>query len=65
MRHMGSLLQHVGSCSLTRDRTQPPALGVWHLSHWNTREVSQNIIYMHHCFEIIVVIYCISREAHI
>ena len=34
-----SQLQHVGSSSLTRDWTQAPALGVWNLSHWTTREV--------------------------
>ena len=33
-------LWHVGSNSLTRDRTQPPALGVQTLSHWASREVS-------------------------
>ena len=29
----------VGSSSLTRDQTQPLALGVWSPSHWTTREV--------------------------
>ena len=29
----------MGSSSLTRDRTWAPALGVWSLSHWATREV--------------------------
>ena len=34
------LVTTVGSSSLTRDRTWgPPALGVWSLSHWDTREV--------------------------
>ena len=28
-----------GSSSLTRDQTWPPALGVWNLTHWTTREV--------------------------
>ena len=32
-------LQHAGSSSLTRDWTQPPALGVPSLSHWISREV--------------------------
>ena len=32
-------LQHVGSSSLTRDRTQAPCIGVWSLRHWTTREV--------------------------
>ena len=34
-----SQLQHVGSSFLTRDWTQAPALGVWSLSHWTTKEV--------------------------
>ena len=34
-----SQLQHVGSSFLTRDWTQAPALGVWSLSYWTTREV--------------------------
>ena len=32
-------LQHMGSSSLTRNQTGPPALGAWSLSHWTTREV--------------------------
>ena len=32
-------LWHVGSSSLTRDRTWAPALGAWSLSHWTTRQV--------------------------
>jgi len=33
-------LKHMGSSSLTRDRTpRPPALGAWGLSHWTAREV--------------------------
>ena len=32
-------LQHVGSSSLTKDRTQAPCSGTWNLSHWSTREV--------------------------
>ena len=35
------LLWHVGSSSLTRDQTQPPALEAQSLSHWTTREVPQ------------------------
>ena len=31
---------HVGSSSLTRDRTWDPALGAQGLSHWTTRKVS-------------------------
>ena len=34
---LGLKLQHVRSSSLTRDWT--PALGVWSLSHWTSREV--------------------------
>ena len=30
---------HPGSSSLTRDRTGPPALGVWCLNSWTIREV--------------------------
>ena len=33
------ILWHVGSSSLTRDRTQAPALGVWSLKCWTMREV--------------------------
>ena len=29
----------MGSSSLTRDRTQAPAMGAWNLSHWATRKV--------------------------
>ena len=29
----------MGSSSLTRNGTWPPALGAWNLSHWTTREV--------------------------
>ena len=29
----------VGSNSLTRDQTQPPALEAWSLKHWTAREV--------------------------
>ena len=32
-------VQHVGSSSLTRNQAGAPALGVWCLSHWTTREV--------------------------
>ena len=32
-------MQHVGSSSLTRNQVRAPALGVWCLSHWPTREV--------------------------
>ena len=32
-------MQHVGSSSLTRDRTWAPAQGTWSLSHWTTRKV--------------------------
>ena len=32
---------HAGSSSLTRDQTQAPALGVWSLTHWTTREVPE------------------------
>ena len=32
---------HMGSSSLTRDWTRPPALGAWSLSHQNSREVPQ------------------------
>ena len=31
------LLWHVGTSSLTRDKTQSPALATWSLSHWTTR----------------------------
>ena len=34
-----SSLQHVGSSSLTRDRTQAPCIGAQSLNHWTTREV--------------------------
>ena len=37
--HTGSLLQHVESSFLTRDRTQTPYMGAQSLSHWTTREV--------------------------
>ena len=30
---------HAGSSSLTRDRTQTPALGAWSPTHWTTWEV--------------------------
>ena len=33
------MLWHVGSSSLTRDRTETPAQGVWNLSHWISEEV--------------------------
>lgn len=39
MQNLLSQLQHVGSSSKTRDRTQPPALEVQSLSYWTTREV--------------------------
>ena len=29
-------MEHVTSSFLTRDQTQPPALGAWSLSHWTT-----------------------------
>ena len=33
-------MQHIGSTSLTTDQTWgPPALGMWRLSYWTTREV--------------------------
>ena len=35
----GSSLPYVGSSSLNRDEPRTPALGVWSLSHWTTREV--------------------------
>ena len=35
----GPQLQHVGSSSLTRDRTWAPALGAQSLNHWASREV--------------------------
>ena len=38
---MNSQLQHGGSSSLARDQTQAPALKVWSLSHWTTREVPE------------------------
>ena len=34
-----SCSMHVGSSSPTRNRTQPPSLGAWSLTHWTTREV--------------------------
>ena len=41
MRLKGSLIFVVacGICSLARDGSQPPALGVWSLNPWTTREV--------------------------
>ena len=44
----GSLLQHVGSCSPTRDPTQAPALGAQTLSHWTTREVPETVAFEMH-----------------
>ena len=41
----GLSLQHVGSSSLTRDQTQVPFLGVWHLTHWTTREVPVSLLF--------------------
>ena len=38
-RSLWSSLRHAGSSSLMRDRTWPPALGAWSLSHWTTREI--------------------------
>ena len=37
--HANSQLCQVGSSSLTRDRTRPPAVEAQSLSHWITREV--------------------------
>ena len=38
-------LRYVGSSSLTRDRTQPPALGVHSLSHWTIgKSQQQNVL---------------------
>ena len=37
-------LQHVGSSSLIRDRTGPPTLGAWSLSHWTTRGVPASAV---------------------
>ena len=39
-------LQHVGSSSLTKDRTLAPALGAWSLGHWTTREVPVYLFYL-------------------
>ena len=36
---MASWLRLMGSSSLTRDRTNPPFIGITSLSHWTTREV--------------------------
>ena len=36
---------HVGSSSLTRDRTRPPALGGWNLNHCATREVPTLVLF--------------------
>ena len=44
--HVNSQMQHVGSRSLTTDRTQAsPALGAQSLSHWTTREVLLNVFF--------------------
>ena len=39
MWHENSWSWHVGSSSLTRDQTLPPALGAQSLSQWTIREV--------------------------
>ena len=41
-------MQHVGSSSLTRGRTPPPALGAQRLSHWATREIPKLIFKKDH-----------------
>ena len=41
----GLSLQHVGCSSLTRDQTQVPFMGVWHLTHWTTREVPVSLLF--------------------
>ena len=37
--HTRSQLQHVGSTSPTRNRTQAPCMDAWSLSQWATRKV--------------------------
>lgn len=39
LQHVNSYLWHVGSNSLTRDRTQISCLGAQSLSYWTMREV--------------------------
>ena len=41
--HLNSASQHMGSSSLTRDQTEPPALEAWSPSHWTTREVAPSL----------------------
>ena len=41
-------MQHVGSCSPTRDPTPAPALGAQTLSHWTTREVPETVAFEMH-----------------
>ena len=43
LQHMWSL-QNVGSSSLAKNQTRPPALETWSLSHWTTREVPRSIL---------------------
>ena len=41
-------LQFVGSSSLTRGLTQPPAQGAQSLSHWTTRKVPETHSFNHY-----------------
>ena len=43
--YTGSKLWHVGSSSLTKDRTWTPALGAWSLSHWTIQVVLEAWVY--------------------
>ena len=36
---------HVGSDSLTRDRTQAPSVGTQSFSHWTTREIPRLVVF--------------------
>ena len=40
---MNSYLQHVGSSSQPGIELRSPALGVWILSHWTSREVTEYV----------------------
>ena len=51
-------LKHMGSSSLTRDRTpRPPALGAWGLSHWTAREVPGQLFILLSQFDEVLDLY--------
>ena len=47
--YFGSWLPHVNSWLHLWDQSQLPALGVWHLNHWTTREVPKIFFFFGNC----------------